>query len=223
MSSQLNEIKVLVVDAQAVARQGLTQIINQEDDLIVCGEADSVDQAIEATATLKPDLVITDLQLNGTSGLELIKKVRSQNDNLPILVITLYNEKFYAERAIRVGAKGYLMKHEKPETIIEAIHQIMSGEIFLSTEIRSRMLHKFAYGRIDDSLEKFARLSDRELEVFELIGRGHDRKQIAEILHLRIKTIETHWANIKRKLQLNSREVLRQAIHWILQQTVQSS
>lgn len=207
---------VLVVDDHPILRQGLTQLINQEVDLRVCGEADEEHTAIEAIATLRPDMVIVDIALKDTSGIELIKKIRVSNERLPILVLSMHDESLYTERALRAGANGYIMKQEAPDRIVKAIRRVLAGEIYVSEQIGSRLLRKIVHGRptaIDSPIDN---LSDRELEVFRLIGRGYRTRQIAEMLHLSVKTVESYREHIKHKMGFrDATELLQHAIQWV--------
>lgn len=207
---------ILVVDDHPILRQGLTQLINQEVDLRVCGEADEEHTAIEAIAALKPDMVIVDIALKDTSGIELIKKIRVGNERLPILVLSMHDESLYTERALRAGANGYIMKQEAPDQIVKAIRRVLAGEIYVSEQIGSRLLRKIVHGRptaIDSPIDN---LSDRELEVFRLIGRGYRTRQIAEMLHLSVKTVESYREHIKHKMGFrDATELLQHAIQWV--------
>lgn len=207
---------ILVVDDHPILRQGLTQLINQEVDLRVCGEADEEHTAIEAIAALKPDMVIVDIALKDTSGIELIKKIRVDNARLPILVLSMHDESLYTERALRAGANGYIMKQEAPDQIVKAIRRVLAGEIYVSEQIGSRLLRKIVHGRptaIDSPIDN---LSDRELEVFRLIGRGYRTRQIAEMLRLSVKTVESYREHIKHKMGFrDATELLQHAIQWV--------
>lgn len=205
---------VLLVDMYPVVRLGLKQMIDKEVDLRVCGEADSVETGFAALESLKPDVVILDLALKGASGIELIKRIKQHYSLIPVLVFSLSHESLYAERSLRAGARGYLMKSASGEEIITAIRTLLSQEIYVSGPMGSRMLSKFVEGRPATS-SPIDRLSNRELEVFQLIGQGLGTRQIAEKLHLSIKTIESYRAHIKDKLNLGSAmELVHHAIHW---------
>jgi DNA-binding NarL/FixJ family response regulator len=207
---------ILVVDDHPILRQGLTQLINQEADLRVCGEADEERTAIEAIAALKPDMVIVDIALKDTSGIELIKKIRASNERLPILVLSMHDESLYTERALRAGANGYIMKQEAPDQVVKAIRRVLAGEIYVSEQIGSRLLRKIVHGQpttIDSPIDN---LSDRELEVFRLIGRGYRTRQIAEMLRLSVKTVESYREHIKHKMGFrDATELLQHAIQWV--------
>ena len=207
--------KVLLVDDHPIVRQGLAQLLEQENDLIVCGEADDARGALEAIDRLKPDIAIVDIMLKDINGIELIKKIKSRLGKLPVLVMSMHDESLYAERALRAGARGYIMKEEATDKMLIAIRKVMQGEIYLSEGMISRILHRLADGKsqADSPLD---RLSDRELEVFQLIGEGLGTRQIAERLTVSVKTIESYRAHIKEKLELNtSTEVMHQAVQWL--------
>ncbi len=207
--------KVLLVDDHPIVRQGLAQLLEQEEDLIVCGEAYDAQGALDAIEKLKPDIAIVDIMLKDVNGIELIKKIKSRLGALPVLVMSMHDESLYAERALRAGARGYIMKEEATDKMLIAVRKVMQGEIYLSEVMVSRILHRLADGKskADSPLD---RLSDRELEVFQLIGEGLGTRQIAERLQVSVKTVESYRAHIKEKLELNSStEVMRQAVQWV--------
>jgi DNA-binding NarL/FixJ family response regulator len=208
--------RILVIDDHPIVRQGLSQLINQEADLIVCGAAKDASSAIEAIAGLHPDLLIVDISLEGPDGLDLLKTVRSQHATLPVLILSMHDESLYAERALRAGARGYIMKQAATEGLLDAIRRILAGDIYVSDRIASRVLRQFA-GRAEAAEQSpVQHLSDRELEVFRMIGQGHGTREIAELLHLSIKTVESYQAHIKEKLSLkNSRELVQRAVQWM--------
>ena len=209
--------RVLLVDDHPIVRQGLTLLINQEPDLVVCGEADGGDAALDAIASLTPDVVVLDISLPGPDGMELLKIVRAINADLPILVLSMHDESIYAERSLRAGANGYIMKQEATENVLVALRRILGREIYVSDRIASRMLQRMVSGRTKPSQPAIASLSDRELEVFRLIGAGRGTREIAEELHLSVKTVESYTAHIKEKLSLDSaRALLQRAIEWRL-------
>ena len=214
--AQAPKKKVLIVDDHPIVRQGLSMIINQEPDLMVCGEADDAHQALEMILKLKPDIALIDLSLKDTSGLDLIKDIRIRHRALPCLVLSMHDESIYAERALRAGARGYVTKQQAVASIATAIRRVLSGEIHLSDHMVSRILHKVSDG--DDrksALSAVDRLSDRELEVMRLIGQGFETREIADKLRLSAKTIETYKAHLKEKLSLASAtELSRFAIEW---------
>jgi len=210
--------KVLIVDDHPIVRQGLTDLINQEKDLRVCGQAEDAYQAMDAIKALNPHMVIVDISLRESSGVELIKDIKVRYPNLPVLTLSMHDESLYAERALRAGAKGYIMKQEATEKVIMAIRKILNGEIYVSDKMATKMVCQLV-GRTEISTSLEERLSDRELEVFHLIGKGYGTRQISERLHLSIKTIETYRAHIKEKLSLaNAAELLQHAIQWVSSQ-----
>lgn len=209
--------KIFVVDDHPILRQGLTQLINQEPDLRVCGEAEEAHTALEAITTVKPDLVIVDISLKTVDGIGLIKNIRMRDAALPILVLSMHDESLYAERALRAGANGYIMKQEPPDQVVRAIRRVLGGEIYVNEKIGSKLLRKVVHGRSVALDAPIDTLSDRELEVFRLIGRGYRTRQIAEALHVSVKTVESHREHIKHKMGLrDATELLQHAIQWAL-------
>jgi DNA-binding NarL/FixJ family response regulator len=209
--------KIFVVDDHPIVRQGLGLLINREPDMIVCGAAEETQSALRAIPTLQPDVMVVDISLTGPDGLELVKMIRTRDANLPILVLSMHDESIYAERALRAGANGYIMKQEATEKVLVAIRRILRGEVYLSDRVSSKMLQQYVRGSSTARESPVADLSDRELEVFRLVGEGHGTRQIAEELHLSVKTVETYQAHIKEKLSLrNARELVQHAIEWHL-------
>ena len=200
--------KVFVVDDHPIVRQGLALLINQEPDLMVCGQAEEMHSALQAIQNFRPDIMIVDISLNGPDGLELLKNVRGKYSGMPVLILSMHDESIYAERALRAGANGYIMKQEATEKVLVALRRILTGEIYVSDRVGNHMLQHYIRGA---SLPQssVAELTDRELEVFRLIGEGHGTRQIAEELHLSIKTVESYQAHIKEKLSLRSARELR--------------
>jgi DNA-binding NarL/FixJ family response regulator len=183
---------------------------------VVCGQAEDSHEAIKAIKDLSPTMAIIDISLKETSGLELIKDIHSQCPDLPVLALSMHDEMLYAERALRAGAMGYIMKQEATENVIVAVRRILGGEIYVSNRMAARMVRKLVTGQIEPSTSQVESLSDRELEVFHLIGKGHGTRQISERLHLSVKTIETYRAHIKEKLNLaDAAELLQYAIQWV--------
>jgi DNA-binding NarL/FixJ family response regulator len=206
---------IFLVDDHPIVRQGLALLINREPDLAVCGDAEEAGSALQRIEELKPDLVVVDISLNGPDGLDLLKNIRTHHPNLPVLMLSMLDESLYAERALRDGASGYIMKQEATERVLVAIRRILGGEIYVSDRMASRMLHRFVGGAQEGPRSPIADLTDRELEVFRLIGEGHGTRQIAEQLHLSVKTVESYQAHIKDKLSLkNARELVQRAIQW---------
>jgi DNA-binding NarL/FixJ family response regulator len=198
-------------------REGLRQLIEREPDLAVCGDAASADEALPAIAALKPDLVIVDISLSGTSGLDLTKSLREQYEDLPVLVVSMHEESLYAERALRAGAMGYVMKQEPGKTVKSAIRKVLAGNIHLSEAMATTFFAKYMRGgHTTTPPSPIEGLSDRELEVFRLLGQGKGIRQIAEELQLSIPTINTFRNRIKEKLNLKtSTEVMLNAIQWV--------
>lgn len=207
--------RILIVDDHPILREGLAQLIDQQRDLSICGQFEDAGKAFEAVGTLKPDLALVDISLKGSSGIELLKNIKASYPKLLVLVLSMHDESLYAERVLRAGAAGYIMKQEATEKVLTAIRKVISGEIYLSEKMEKRMMHQLVGGRIARTGSPIEDLSDRELEVFCLIGQGHGTRQIAEELHLSIKTIESHRAHIKEKLNLrNATELVQHAIQW---------
>jgi DNA-binding NarL/FixJ family response regulator len=211
--------RILIVDDHPVVRTGLRMLIDDEPDLIVCGEAGDADEAIRVLDTKKPDLVIVDLSLKGSSGLELIKRIKSRNSPSKMLVSSMFEESLYAERVLNAGALGYVSKQEAMEKVVEAIRCVLSGRVYLSAAMSDRMLHRLARDQKAPERSPVETLSDRELEVFELIGRGRTTAEIANQLHLSVKTVETHREKVKAKLGLKSAaELYQYAVRWVMEQ-----
>jgi DNA-binding NarL/FixJ family response regulator len=204
---------VFIVDDHPLLRQGLALMINRELDLAVCGEAEDAQTAMRDVAAKKPDILIADISLNGPDGLDLLKNLRGLYPNLPVLILSMHDESIYAERALRARANGYIMKQEATEKVLVAVRRILGGDIYLSDRMANKLLHQYISGASADMNSRLSALSDRELEVFRLIGEGRGTRQIAEKLHLSIKTVETYQAHIKDKLSLHSgRELVQHAI-----------
>jgi DNA-binding NarL/FixJ family response regulator len=211
--------RVLIIDDHPVFRHGITAMINAEADLMVCGEAGSAPTALETMRRLNPDIALVDISLPGTNGIELLKSMRAESPKLPMLVVSMHDESLYALRALRAGALGYVMKAEALDLILTAIRKVLQGEPFLSPKFSDRLVFK-AIRSMDEGLgSPVDKLSDRELEVLNLMGRGFGAQDIANQLHLSVKTIETHRAHIKEKLGFHdSKEMVRFAIEWVAQQ-----
>ncbi len=213
--------RVLIVDDHPIVRQGLRSLVDQEDDLSVCGEAGSAGEALKALSTLKPDLLLVDISLKGPDGLELTKSVRALQPDIPILIVSMHDESLYAERVLRAGANGYIMKEEVAQNVVTAVRKVLGGDIYISDRMRQKILRGVAGQRSQSAVSSIDRLSDRELEVFRSIGQGRGTRQIAEDLHLSVKTIETYRAHIKEKLGLsNATELVRQAVQWVEHQSI---
>jgi len=208
--------KIFIVDDHPIVRKGLAQLINQEPDMVICGEAENAQSALDLLKKIKPDLAIVDISLQGIDGIELIKKIKVRDANLPILVVSMHDESLFAERALRAGAKGYIMKQEAIEKMMEAIRRVIGGEVYVSERVSATIVKKFIDGKAENTRSPMEVLSNRELEVFQLIGQGFVTRQIAQELNVSIKTVESYRANIKEKLNLkNATELLRHAVHWV--------
>jgi DNA-binding NarL/FixJ family response regulator len=207
--------RILVVDDHPIVRQGLALLINREPDLVVCGEAEEASGAMHVLASAHPDVLLVDISLNGPDGLDLLKSVRASHPTLPVLILSMHDESIYAERALRAGANGYIMKQEATERVLVALRRILSGDIYVSDRVADKLLKHYITGSGTLRNSSISDLSDRELEVFRLIGEGHGTRQIAEELHLSVKTVESYQAHIKEKLSLRSaRELMQRAIRW---------
>jgi DNA-binding NarL/FixJ family response regulator len=207
--------RILVIDDHPIVRQGLALMLNREADFVVCGEAEDANGAMLVLASARPDVLIVDISLNGPDGLDLLKNIRTTHPSLPVLILSMHDESIYAERALRAGANGYIMKQEATEKVLVAVRRILSGEIYVSERIANRLLKHYIAGSSTPRNSSVGDLSDRELEVFRLIGEGQGTRQIAESLHLSIKTVESYQAHIKEKLCLRSaRELMQHAIEW---------
>ena len=197
-------------------REGLAQIINQEPDLLVCGDAGTARDLETAIARLKPDLLIADISLPEKNGLEVIKDVQALFPTLPVLIISMHDESLYAERVLRAGGRGYIMKQEGGRKLMEAIRQVLSGKIYVSEQISGTILESLSHRSDQVSRRPMENLTDREFEVLQLLGQGKGTSEIAAQLHLSNKTIEAHRANIKRKLSLKTGpELVRYAVRWV--------
>jgi DNA-binding NarL/FixJ family response regulator len=214
-ATPVHKHRVFVVDDHPIVRQGLALLIDQQADLVVCGAAEEAESALAAIAASRPDVVVLDISLPGRDGIELLKSIRSADPELPILVLSMHDETMYAERALRAGANGYIMKQEATENVLVALRRILRREVYLSDRIASRMLRQYALHGRESEEPPIARLSDRELEVFRLIGSGLGTRQIADELRLSVKTVESYQAHIKEKLALqSSRDLVQRAIEW---------
>jgi len=221
-SSKSGRKRILLVDDHPILRRGVAEVINSESIYEVCGEAGTLAEAYTLVGKLNPDLVIVDVSLDGNNGVELMKELTYRWPALPILAYSMHDEQIYAERTLRAGAKGYVMKQTPPETLLEAIKQILKGKIFMSPQMSDRLLGKLvgAGNSLRATQSPIEKLSDRELEVLQLIGKGMTTSQIADKLCLSVKTIETYREHLKQKLTLQSGpELVRYAIEWSLSQS----
>ena len=208
--------RILIADDHPIVRRGYRALIDQESDMQVCCETANASEALSLVSTLKPDMVITDLVLAGINGLELVKQLKELRPDLPVLVVSMHDESLYAERSIAAGARGYLMKSAADTQVIEAIRKIMKGGFYLSDFIAQRLIARTAGGQQPRTSSAAETLSDRELEVFILIGQGHSTAQIAEQMKLSPKTVDTYRQRIREKLVIeSSSELVRQAVLWV--------
>ena len=204
-----------MIDDDPFMRAGLIQIIDRQPDMQICGEAGNPTEAMQVLARCRPDLVLSDITMPGRSGLEFIKDLAATKEGLPILVVSMHDEAIYAERALRAGAKGYIMKEAGGENLLAAIRQILRGEIYVSSRMSAQILERISARRPRNSQSPIEKLSDREFEVFQLIGQGNSTRAIAAKLHLSSKTVDVHRSHIKEKLELNdATELVRHAIRW---------
>ena len=207
---------ILIVDDHPMMRDGLAALITAQPDLAVCAQAADAREALQAIESLRPDLVLMDISLPGKSGLEAIKDIQSLAPGLATLVLSMHDEALYAERVLRAGARGYVMKQEGGKRIMDAIREVLAGKVAVSEKMSARIMNAFTGRRAAEATSSVESLSDREFEVFQLIGRGRSTKEIADQLHLSVKTVEVHRVNIKAKLQLTtSPELVHYAVRWV--------
>ena len=213
--------RIYIVDDHPLVRHGLSQIVANEADMEICGEAEDSPAAIRGVGEANPDAIIVDISLKGANGLELIKNLKAIHEDIPILVFSMHDETIYAQRALRAGAKAYVMKKESPSKVVDAIRKIIQGEIYVSPSVADQVLHQIVSGPGNVSTSPVDRLTDRELEVVQLIGRGLSSREVAESLHLSVKTIESHRAHVKEKLGLrNATELVQFSVQWVDQQVM---
>lgn len=217
--NQTAKKKILLVDDHPIFRHGLTELLDRQVDLIVCGHADSAPTALEQMRRLKPDLAILDITLRGTNGIELVKLMKAEAPHLPILVLSMHDESLYALRALKAGALGYVMKADGVQPVLDAIYRALQGKLFVSQRLGEKLIFKAIHASESDSPSPVDRLSDRELEVLVMLGRGHSTRSIAKEINLSVKTVETHRAHIKEKLGFaGANEMVRFAIDWVAHQ-----
>jgi DNA-binding NarL/FixJ family response regulator len=215
-STEDSKYRILLVDDHPMMREGVRQRISRETDLAVCAEASSAAEALDAITKHHPDMVIADVAMAGKNGIELVKDLKVRHPRMPVIVLSVYDESLYAERALRAGARGYVMKQESADVLVQAIRRIRTGQVFVSERVSAKILNRVAGRRGDANVSPIDELSDRELEVFRLIGDGYGAREIAAKLHLSTKTVATHTEHIKQKLSLaNTRALTRFAIHWL--------
>ena len=208
--------RLLILDDHPMMREGLTQLINNEPDLTVCGEAGTGREGLDLIGTLKPDLLLADISLPDKNGLEVIKETQALHPGLAVLVISMHDETLYAERALRAGARGYIMKHEGGKKLMAAIRHVLSGQIYVSEKMSAKLLESFSGQSEPAGRRPMENLTDREFEVLQLLGQGKGTREIAGQIHLSPKTVEAHRANIKRKLNLKTGpELIRYAVRWV--------
>ncbi len=214
--SPVEGARILVVDDHPIFRAGLTGLLKTQPDLIVCGEAEDARRGMLAVEELRPDLVLMDIGLPDKSGLELLKDLHAQYPDLPVLVISMHDETLYAGRVLRAGGRGYLMKQEGPEHILQAIRKVLAGKVFVSERMAELLLDNMSAGSTRIATSPVAKLTDREFEVLRMIGGGRDTHEIAEALHLSMKTVDTHRAHIREKLGVkNGTELIHFATRWL--------
>ena len=212
----MSKARVAIVDDHPVVREGLKKVIDQQPDLAVCWDGETAASAVQAIPAARPDILIVDLALAGMDGLELVKNLRALHPQLPVLVLSMHDENLFAERALRAGARGYIMKHEAPENLLLAIRRVLAGDIYLSRKMQTKTLDQITGARAGGGGSPLDLLSDRELEVFRLLGQGQATRQIAGQLNLSIKTVETYRAHIMEKLNLSSAtELVQRAFQWV--------
>ena len=208
--------RIYLVDDHPLMRKGIAMTLEMETDFVVCGQAESAEQAISDIPVAKPDFVVVDISLPGMNGIELIKHLKAIDPSLLMLVVSRHDEDMYAERAIKAGARGYLMKMEAGDVIVNAIRRILKGQIYLSEELNNKLLMGIVMGGQIGRSSPLEVLSDRELEVFELIGNGSTTRDIAERMHISIKTVESYRTRIKTKFDItNGNELIKQAVQWV--------
>ena len=211
--------RILLVDDHPIVRQGLAQFINHEKDMMVCGEASDGFEAMSEIQSANPDLLIVDIELKDLNGMELVRNIKAMYPELPVLMLSMHDENLYAERALRAGASGYIMKQEDPEMVINAIRRVLRGEVFVSDQAASKILRLLSDNRTSDNSSPIDRLSDRELEVFRMIGEGYRTRHIADRLTISPKTVESYKARLKQKLMLkDAAELARYAAEWVKSQ-----
>jgi len=213
--------KVFIVDDHPIVRQGLAQLINQQSDLIVCGEGSDVTHSKKSISKCKPDLAIVDLSLGNSSGLRLIEDLAHEFPSLNVMTLSMHDESIYGERCLKAGAKGYIMKQETPENVMQAIRKVLQGEIYVSQNLQKLLLGKLITDKSEVYRSPISRLSNRELEIFQLIGQGMKNKIIAKNLNLSSKTVETHIEHIKSKLNFSDfRELHTYAVRWAMSEQI---
>jgi DNA-binding NarL/FixJ family response regulator len=211
----MNDAKIFIVDDHPLVREWLTNLIRQHPGLVVCGEAATAAEAVSGIANTKPDVAIVDISLRNGSGLDLIKTLKAMHPGTAIIVLSMHDERLYAERSLRAGARGYIMKRETTRNVIAAIRQVLDGKLYVSSDMAAYFAEKFVDGKPPTGESSVEQLSDRELEVFQFLGQGRETRDIAKSLNISIKTVQAYCARIKEKLKLaNASELLREAVRW---------
>src|ERR1043166_1626449 len=207
--------RIFIIDDHPLVREGLTNLINRHNDLIVCGEAEDSAEAIAGIARTQPDVALIDISLKNESGLELVKNVQSQFPEVALIVLSMHDEALYAERALRAGARGYVMKRETTKSVLGAIHRVLEGSVYISERVVNGMARRFVLSEKELASSPVDDLSDRELEIFRLLGQGRSTSQIADDLHLSLKTVQAYCGRAKEKFGVNSfGELIRLAVRW---------
>jgi len=207
--------RIFLVDDHPLVREWLTNLLRNQPDLVVCGEAESPTEALRGIAATGPDIAIVDLSLKSGSGMELIKTIKALHPRTAAIVLSMHEERLYAERALRAGARGYVMKRETAKNVVTAIREVLAGKLYVSAQMTALFAQKFVDGRPPTGKSPIEQLSDRELEVFRLLGQGFETRRVAHTMNVSIKTVQAFCARIKEKLQLaNASELLREAIRW---------
>jgi DNA-binding NarL/FixJ family response regulator len=209
------KIKIFLVDDHPLVREWLTNLIHRQPDLIVCGESEDASHALQEISTAMPDVAIVDISLKHGSGIELIKNLKALHPGIAVIVLSMHDERLYAERALRAGARGYIMKRETAKKVVIAIRQVLDGKVYMSDSLAAVFVEKFVDGRLPASGSLVEQLSDRELEVFQLLGKGYETRQVAGLMKISMKTVQAHCSHIKEKFKLtNAAELLREAVRW---------
>ena len=211
----MTDAKIFIVDDHPLVREWLTNLIKQHPGFVVCGEAAAAAEAVSGITATKPDVAIVDISLRNGSGLDLIKTMKVMHPDTAIIVLSMHDERLYAERSLRAGARGYIMKRETTRNVIAAIRQVLDGKLYVSSDMAAYFAEKFVDGKPPTGESSIEQLSDRELEVFQLLGQGRETRDIAKSLNISIKTVQAYCARIKEKLKLaNASELLREAVRW---------
>lgn len=217
--TEVKKSRVLLVEDHPMFRERLAHLINKDLEMTVCGEADNIQTAMALSQETHPDIAIVDITLRGSSGLELLKDFKAQGMKIPVLVLSMHDEMLYAERALRAGAKGYITKNEASSEVMVAIRKVLQGEVYLSTRMTTRLIERMADSGREVRTSEMELLTDRELEVFQLVGHGRNTREIAAQLHLGESTVDTYRARIKEKLRLkNVAELYHRATEWVKEQ-----